>query len=703
MTAFETAAGKVRSGANARSEARSLVAQMTLDEKLGCLDGDTPFWPGVSDMVNGGYNEHPWPAAHVDRLGIPGLDFADGPRGCVVGPSTAFPVSMARGASFDPELEQRIGQAIGAELRASGATYTGAVCMNLLRHPAWGRAQETYGEEPFHVGEMAAAFTEGLQRHVMACMKHFAANSMENARFQVDVVADERALHEVYLPHFKRVVQAGVASVMSSYNSLNGEWCGENETLLKRILRDEWGFDGFVITDFVFGLRDTTKSVVAGCNIEMPFRQQRAVSLSTALEAGELSLEDVEERVVETVATFLRFAAVYERRPQADVIACTAHRRLARESACASTVLLRNENSLLPLNPAKLKKLAILGPLADTPNLGDGGSSNVLQPEVTTPLAGLRSALPGIKIVHDPLDAEAARDADAVLIVVGYTKEDEGEFIHPSTTEKLTDLLPPPDHPIAGFPPGYQAAAPTAAVPELDEKLFSYGGDRSSLRLSDADETLIREVAARNSRVIVAVMGGSAVIMPWLEDVPVALMFWYPGMEGGAALAELLLGQREPGGRLPFAIPRDAGDLVDFDRDATRQPYGLLHGQWWLDSHGVAAHLPFGHGMGYTEFRIGKTGTTDTHVDVEIENTGPRPGRGVVFVFAAVPDSRYERPPRRLVGFAGAHLEPGERRGLQIAIDLGQLDLRIDGRWLREELPVRLFVGFDAARAAEIR
>ena len=149
--------------------------------------------------------------------------------------------------------------------------------------------------------------------------------------------------------------------------------------------------------------------------------------------------------------------------------------------------------------------------------------------------------------------------------------------------------------------------------------------------------------------------------------------------------------------------PCDADDLVDFDRDATRQSYGLLHGQWWLDSQGVVAQLPFGHGLGYTEFRIGKTGAADAHVDVELKNTGPRPGRGVVFVFGTVPDSRYERPPRRLVGFAGARLEPGESRSLQISIDLGQLDLRVDGRWLREELPVRLSVGFDAARAVEIR
>ena len=147
--------------------------------------------------------------------------------------------------------------------------------MNLLRHPAWVRAQETYGEDPFHVGEMAAALTSGLQEHVMACMKHFACNSMENARFKVDVTADERALHEVYLPHFKRVADEGVASTMSAYNSLNGQWCGQNRTLLTEILREEWGWDGIVITDFIMGLRDPVASVQAGCNIEMPLRQQR--------------------------------------------------------------------------------------------------------------------------------------------------------------------------------------------------------------------------------------------------------------------------------------------------------------------------------------------------------------------------------------------------------------------------------------------
>jgi beta-glucosidase len=386
-TPFEAAAARVAAGADHRDEARLLVETLTLEEKLGCLDGDLRFWPGTIDMISGGYSSHPWPAAVVERLGIPGIAFADGPRGCVIAPATAFPVSMARGASFDPDLEERIGDAIGVELRARGATYTGAVCMNLLRHPAWGRAQETYGEDPHHVGEMAAALTSGLQRHVMACMKHFALNSMENARFTVDVRVDERALHEVYLPHFRRVAEAGVASVMSAYNRVNGEWCSESAPLLRSILRDEWGWDGFVTSDFTFGVRDAVASVEGGLNIEMPFRMHRALGLPAAVEDGTVEVGTVDELVVETVATLLRFADRIATSPDPDVVACAAHRELAHEAAVASMVLVRNDG-VLPLQPGSLRRVAVLGSLAAEANLGDQGSSRVLPPSVVTPSTG---------------------------------------------------------------------------------------------------------------------------------------------------------------------------------------------------------------------------------------------------------------------------------------------------------------------------
>nr|WP_254071182.1 MULTISPECIES: glycoside hydrolase family 3 N-terminal domain-containing protein [unclassified Rathayibacter] len=204
----------------------------------------------------------------VARLGIPGLRFSDGPRGVVMGESTAFPVSMARGATWNLALEEEVGRAIGAEMRAQGGNFFGGVCINLPRHPAWGRSQETYGEDPVLLGEFGAALVRGVQRHGMAVAKHYALNSMENARFTVDVTADDAALHEVYLPHFKRVVEEGVAGIMTSYNSVNGEWAGQNEALLEGVLREQWGFEGITLSDFIFGLRDPAMSLRAGLDVE---------------------------------------------------------------------------------------------------------------------------------------------------------------------------------------------------------------------------------------------------------------------------------------------------------------------------------------------------------------------------------------------------------------------------------------------------
>ena len=708
-TAFDAAAARVAGGADHHEEAAALVGQLTLDERLGCLDGDLPFWPGLVDMTSGGYVTHPWPAAHVDRLGIPGIDFADGPRGCVVGRSTAFPVAMARGASFDPDLEERVGDAIGAELRARGATYTGAVCINLLRHPAWGRAQETYGEDPHHVGELGAALTRGLQRHVMACMKHFALNSMENARFTVDVTCDDRALHEVYLPHFRRVAEEGVASVMSAYNSVNGEWCGQSEALLRGVLVDEWGWDGFVTSDFIFGLRDAVRSVQAGLAIEMPFRQQRALVLADAVADGRLAEADVDARVEEIVATLLRFAPVVADPPDESVVACDEHRALAREAATASMVCLRNDDDLLPLDADSLGTVAVLGRLARVPNLGDAGSSNVVPPEAVPPLDGLRAALGADRVVHHDDDASIAAEADVAVVVVGYTKADEGEFLDGTATAALGHLFPPSDHPVVGFPDDDAAQAGMARLiegqttPELGDDgaigtgFQAPGGDRTSLRLRPEDEALIAAAAEACDRVVVLVMSGSAVVAPWLEDVAATVMVWYPGMEGGHAIADVLLGRAEPGGRLPFAVPHAEGDLVHFDKDAATETYGLLHGQWKLDADGVAPHRPFGFGLGYTTWALGPAvAGGDGAVSVEVTNTGDRDGSTVVQVYGSVPGSAFERPPRRLVGFAKVRLTAGASSTVRIPVERRLLDVRVDGAWRTEGLPVVLEVGFHA-------
>ena len=230
----------------------------------------------------------------------------------------------------------------------------------------------------------------------------------------------------------------------------------------------------------------------------------------------------------------------------------------------------------------------------------------------------------------------------------------------------------------------------------------SQGGDRASLRLHPTDEQLIADARAVCDRVVVAVMAGSAVVMPWLDTAAAALMVWYPGSEGGHALADVLLGRAEPGGRLPFAVPHDESHLVDFDRDADTAVYGLLHGQWHLDARGTPAHLPFGHGLGYTTFELGEARLEGDRVTVAVANTGSRAGSTVVQVYGSVPGSAHEHPLKRLVGFAKVRLDADQSTQAAVAVDRSLLDLRIDGAWVREDLPVEYVMGFDAAATGPI-
>ncbi len=713
---FDRAARAVAAGAAPEVEARRVVAAMTPDERLWCLDGDLPFWAGLDDLGRGGYHKRPFPAAQVARLGVPGFAFSDGPRGVVIGPATCFPVSMARGATWDVDLEERIGDAIGREVRAVGASLYGGVCVNILRHPAWGRAQETYGEDPVHVGEMAAALTRGVQRHAMACVKHFACNSMENARFAVDVTVDEESLHEVFLPHFRQVVEQGVAAVMSVYNSVNGQWCGENEPLLTDVLREEWGFTGFTISDWIFGLRDAPASVRAGLDVEMPYRMHRSAALPDALERGEVSWDKVDSSVTYLVATLLRFHEVLARpAPGPEILACPPHRALAREAAAKAVVLLRNEpvarTAVLPLDPATLGRLAVVGSLAATPNLGDGGSSDVYPPDVVTVLDGVRAALDSTDIVYvdggDQVSAAAAAGGcDAVLVVVGYTRDDEGEYFDTEGTAHLTALFPGPDDPdlaarfTAGVAakPGLEAHRPGAEGEHVE---FTTGGDRRSLRLHARDEALIETMAAANARTIVVIVAGSAVIVSsWASQVPAIVQSWYAGMEAGNGLSDVLFGTVDATGRLPFTVPYDERHLPVFDPDAQTVVYDAWHGWWLLEDTGTAPQFPFGFGLSYTtfahdEFSVAVDGE-DVVVQGTVRNTGDRRGTDVVQVYGRQPNSPVRRRThRRLLGFARLEVAAGEHDVAVIRIPARRLGLRDVERhsWTVEGGTYRLDVG----------
>lgn len=688
---FEEARAHVIAGGDPAAMARQVVASMTDGEKLRCLSGDGPFWAGVGDLADGGYHRSTFPAVRVPRLGLGGFAFSDGPRGVVVGRATCFPVSMARGASWDVELEERVGDAIGRELRATGATLFGGVCVNVLRHPAWGRAQETYGEDPHHVGEMGAALTRGVQRHAMACVKHFACNSMENSRFRVDVVTDEIALHEVYLPQFRRIVDEGVAAVMTAYNRVDGEWCGEHEALLTGVLRDEWGFDGFVISDWIFGLRDPVKSVRAGLDVEMPYRMLRAGALPEAIEAGEVSWGEVGRCVERVVATLLRFDDVLgQPAPPREVIGCAEHRALAREAARRSVVLLRNEpvggTPVLPLDPARLERVAVFGRLAAEVNLGDAGSSDVWAPEAVTVLEGLRAALASAEVTFgdgsDPgaVGASAQR-AGACVVVVGYTYADEGEYIGESGTAHLVDLFPPPDDPDEAE--AFLAEVGQASPVESPEWVrarpgghgFATGGDRASLRLHGADVALARAVAAVNPRTVVVVVAGSAVVSSeWDREVPAILWSGYAGMEAGHALADVMLGRFDPSGRLPFSVPADESHLPAFEIEAEEMRYDRWHGWWHLERSGTPAAYPFGFGLGYTTFalRSAMAEVRDGVIEVvaELENIGARDGSDVVQVYAHRDGA--DGPPR-LIGFARCRLAPGAIERVEVGVPLDRL------------------------------
>ena len=668
---FDDCVGRVRSGeVTAGEAAERLITQLNDDELLWLLDGDVPVraLPRLATLMKRG----PVTGGAIPRLGIPGIRFSDGPRGVVIGRSTAFPVTIMRAATWDPEMEERVGLAMGREARARGANYSGAVCVNLLRHPAWGRAQESYGEDPVLTGRMGAGLTRGLRRNVMACVKHFALNSIENSRFKVDVLVDDHALHEVYLPHFKAVADAGVDSVMSAYNSVNGAFAAENKVLLTDILRGEWGFEGFVTSDWVAGTHDAVESLEAGLDIEMPLRLLRARALPAALRDGRVSRETVLRSARRILATCLaHYAERDEDEPAPVLVAGPRHRALAREVAVAGSVLLKNEavdgSPVLPL-PATIRRLAVVGRLADRPNIGDRGSSLVHPPSTVSVLQGLREALPAVDVVHLEDDIDAAADADAVVVVAGLGADDEGERMFAEGGPGLHLL----GFPFTLRPVRHVLDKITGAAAGLFSQ-FGGGGDRVSLTLHAEDESLITAVAAVNPRAVVVVIGGSAVLMDaWRDKVPAILMGWYPGMEGGRALADVLTGVAEPGGRLPVAIPRRAEHLPSFDSQSATVVYDAWWGQRKLDRDGNSAAFPFGFGLGYTTFEMTLVehalGDVDGVATVRVTNTGTRAGSTVVQIYAA--DSDSHRPVPQLIGFHRVELAAGESATVDVRLDL---------------------------------
>ncbi|MEX2195043.1 MAG: glycoside hydrolase family 3 C-terminal domain-containing protein [Thermoleophilaceae bacterium] len=639
-------------GPDARAEL--LLEAMTLDEKLGLMGGDDLAGVLTGDPANG-------TSLGVPRLGVPTLYFNDGPAGIREGDATGLPAPIALAATFDPQAARRLGAIVGDEGARKGNHVIHAPAVNMVRLPQGGRTFEYYGEDPFLASRLAVPFIDGLQAQgVAANVKHYLANNHETDRFLTDAVVDERTLREIYLPAFEASVRAGVASVMVAYNGVNGTNMTENRELLNGLLRDELGFEGFTLTDYGFAQNSTSAASRAGTDLEMPFAGwYSAPALQVALAAGSLDEDDIDENVRRILRTMFAFG-FFDAELTSGPIDVAGHGQAVREVEEDAIALLKNDGGRLPLDPDRVDSIAVIGPRSDEYRNG-GGSSNVSPFYAVTPLDGIRrrAAAEGIAVRHDdgllpPLAARTAAEADVAVVVV---TDNQTEFVDKPCLSLLC-------------------------------------GDPTSL---DQDG-LVRAVAAANPNTVVLLETGGPVLMPWADRVPAIVEAWYPGQEGGNAIASVLFGDSDPGGRLPVTFPQresdtpTAGHLERYPGIAFRAQYseGVFMGYRHYDEHRIAPLFPFGHGLSYTRFAYRDLSLEDAPdggaaVEATVENVGGRPGVEVAQLYAGLPEPGpgVPQPPRWLKGFEKLRLEPGESHRVRFELsarDLSHWDAGED-RW----------------------
>ena len=666
---------------NTDSLSEKILSQMSLEEKIDQMYGEKMIESIPKFLGNYLFKNR---FAHIyagknDRLNIPPWVLSDGPRGARVldkkNAVTTFPVGMARASSWNVDLEYKVHEVIAKEMRANKTNYAATPCINLLRHPGWGRAQETYGEDPWLLGEFGIAAVKGIEKHnVMACPKHFALNSIENSRWEIDVSVDERTLREVYLPHFKKVIQKGKpASLMSAYNQVRGEYCGSNYELLTKILREDWGFKGFVSTDWIWGIYDAKKAIKAGLNVEMPWQDEYSYNnIKTLIKSGEVSISDIDKLVLNTLKTRLKYAFSYDSIEYNDnLILDSSHINLARKAAEESMVLIKNDK-ILPFKKDSNLKIGVVGRIANVKNTGDRGSSDSHAPYVITPLEGVKNYHRNSKnkVIYSDAsninDAiEIAKNVDQLIIVVGYTYKDEGEFIDS---------------------PGYKI-----------------GGDRVNLKLPENDEKLIQELSNYNKNLVVVYVGGSAIDMNnWEHKVPSILFSWYSGMEGGTALAKILYGDINPSGKLPFSIPKNVSDYPYFNPFTDTITYGYYHGYTLFEKLGKAISYPFGFGLSYSKFNyknliISELNTKDStyQISFDIENISNYNGKEVAQLYVGFHESKIDRPIKLLRGFKKISIPSKETKNVSFKLNINDLSWYNPEKkkWEIEEIKYKILVG----------
>ncbi|MEU9396981.1 glycoside hydrolase family 3 C-terminal domain-containing protein [Streptomyces sp. NPDC048324] len=622
------------------SDDGSIGAELSLDEKSALLSGQD-FWSTR-------------PAEHA---GIPSLVLSDGPHGVRrqrqdadhLGlydsePATCFPPAVALASSWDPGLVVRVGEALGREARALGVDVLLGPGVNIKRSPLCGRNFEYFSEDPLLSGVLGAAHVRGVQSQgVGSSVKHFAVNNQETDRMRVSADVDERTLREIYFPAFERIVtQERPATVMCSYNKVNGTFAAESRLLLTQVLREEWGFNGLVVSDWG-AVGDRVAALLAGTDLEMPGNSRGTdAEVAAAVRSGAL-----DEAVVDTAVARLRDLAA---RVRAEVtphpVDLDAHHRLAREAAADCLVLLKNDEGTLPL--ASTGRFAVIGEFAGSLRYQGGGSSHVNAVRVDSPVDELRALLPDAQVdfaqgydTTGHLDATRLRreavalalGADTAVLMVGLTEADESE-----------------------------------------------GYDREHLLLPPDQTELVRAVARVARRTVVVLLNGGVVTMEgWHDEVDAVLEAWLPGQAGGGAIADVLTGRVTPSGRLAETVPLRLGDTPSYlnfpgEQGHVRYGEGVMVGYRYYESAEVPVRYPFGHGLSYTtfdqsNFHVTATGPDTATVDVTVTNTGARFGKHVVQVYVTAPRRPVSSPARELRGFSKVALAPGESTTVELTLD----------------------------------
>ncbi|HRW36283.1 MAG TPA: glycoside hydrolase family 3 C-terminal domain-containing protein [Aquihabitans sp.] len=661
-----------------RFDVPALLAELTLEEKASLVSGSGFWW-----------------TRRIERLGIPSIMVSDGPHGLRkqdrsadhVGiggsvPATCFPTASALGSTWDRDLVREVGEAIGAEARAQGLAVVLGPGVNLKRDPRCGRNFEYLSEDPLVAGELGAAMVQGIQsRGVGTSLKHYAANNQETDRQRVSADIDDRTLRELYLSNFERVVRdAGPWTVMCSYNRINGTYASQDPWLLTEVLRDEWGFDGLVVSDWG-AVDDPVAAVRAGLDLEMPSTGgASARTIASAVRAGELDEAVLDTAIARLLQLIERATPGLEAGGAMDD---DAHHALARRAAADGTVLLRNDHDLLPIE-LEAGRIAVIGAFATQPRFQGAGSSKVNPTSVDAALDELRAALPAaVELAYapgfgidEPRADRGALRADAVAAATG--------------ADVVVCFL--------GLPPSFE----------------SEGFDRTSVELPAEQVEVLASVAAANPNVVVVLAnGGMVAVSGWEHHARALVEGWLGGQAGAGGVVDVLVGAVNPSGRLAETIVRRLEDTPSFpnfpgeDRHV-RYGEGLLVGYRHHDAVDGEVSYPFGHGLSYTTFEHrdlrasvarrpsgGWRGDVLVDVAVTVANTGDRAGKEIVQVYVEPLDRPVPGPVRELRAFAKVDLDPGATAAL--AFELTERDLarwaRRAGRWVVDPGRYRIWVG----------